>query len=382
MKSIYMDYAATTPVDPRVKQAMEPYWTDHFGNSSSGHTIGQDAARVIESARQNIADMLNAGPEEIVFTGSGSEADNMAIKGICYNMKDKGNHIITTNIEHSAVLKTCEFMKTQGFEVTFVPVAENGIVQLEDIKKAIKPETIFISVMHANNEIGTIQPVREIGLLAKENNILFHTDAVQTFGHIPIDVRNMNIDALAISAHKLYGPKGVGVLYLRNSVPVIPLIHGGGHENGRRSSTQNTPGIVGLAKAAEIAQQEMQNERKRLVEYRNKLWQLIKEQIKGVHMNGDPDERLPNNLNISIEKVEGESLLMNLDMEGVAVSSGSACSSGSGEPSHVLSALNLSDNLLRGSLRITIGRFTSEEEIHLTAEKLAAVVAHLRSLSS
>jgi len=382
MKSIYMDYAATTPVDPRVRQAMEPFWTEQFGNSSSGHTTGQNAARVIESARQNIANMLNARPEEIIFTGSGSESDNMAIKGIASSLKDKGNHIITTNIEHNAVLKTCEYMKTEGYKVTFVPVAENGIVKIDDIKKAISQKTVLISIMHANNEIGTIQPVQEIGKLARENKIFFHTDAVQTFGHIPIDVREMNIDALSISAHKLYGPKGVGVFYLRNHVPFTPLIHGGGHEEGRRSSTQNTPGIVGLAKAVDIARKEMQEEKKRLTEYRNRLWQIIQDRIEDVHMNGDPQKRLPNNLNISIEKVEGESLLMNLDMEGIAVSSGSACSSGSGKPSHVLTALNLPDNLLRGSLRITIGKYTSEEEIMQTAKKLSSVVAHLRSLSS
>jgi cysteine desulfurase len=382
MNRIYMDYAATTPTDPRVHQAMEPFWSDKFGNPSSIHSFGQEALEAVETARNNVAHLLKANPSEIVFTGGGTESDNAAIKGTAYALREKGNHIITDAVEHHAVLHACEFMASQGFEVTILPVDKNGIVDPSDVEKAITKNTILLSVMHANNEVGSLQPVSEIGAIAKKHAVLFHTDAVQTFGHQTIDVERMGIDLLSMSWHKCCGPKGVGALYIRKGTPFIPLIHGGGQERGRRSSTHNVTGIVGLGKATEIAGQEMDDEDQRIRNLRDRLRQRILGRIDGVHMNGHPEKRLANNLNISVESVEGEALLMNLDLEGIAASSGSACSSGSGEPSHVLKAIGLPPEWARGSLRLSLGRFSTQEEVDRTSEVLAQVVAHLRSLSS
>ena len=376
-----MDYAATTPVDPRVREAMDPYWCEKFGNPASIHSYGQENLEAVEAARKNVADLLNADPSEIVFTSSGTEADNTAIKSTGNALWKKGNHIITTAIEHPAVLRTCEFMARQGFQVTYLPVGKMGIVDPSDIKKAITKKTVLISIMHANNEVGSIQPLSEIGAIAKEKSILFHTDAVQTFGHLEIDVVKMNIDLLSLSAHKLYGPKGVGALYIKKGTPFVPLMHGGSQENGKRSSTLNVPGIVGLGKAAEIAQKEMKTEYQKITKLRNRLRDTILKRVDGIHLNGSPDKRLPNNLHISIENVEGESLLMNLDLEGIAASSGSACSSKSTEPSHVLTALGLSPEMARGSLRITLGRFTTEQDVDSVSDALVRIVHHLRSLS-
>ena len=381
MKRIYMDYAATTPVDPRVREAMDPYWCEKFGNPASIHSYGQENLEAVEAARKNVADLLNADPSEVVFTSSGTEADNTAIKSAGSALREKGNHIITTAIEHPAVLRTCEFMARQGFQVTYLPVGKMGIVDPSDIKKAITKKTVLISIMHANNEVGSIQPLSEIGAIAKEKSILFHTDAVQTFGHLEIDVVKMNIDLLSLSAHKLYGPKGVGALYIKKGTPFVPLMHGGSQENGKRSSTLNVPGIVGLGKAAEIAQKEMKTEYQKITKLRNRLRDTILKRVDGIHLNGSPDKRLPNNLHISIENVEGESLLMNLDLEGIAASSGSACSSKSTEPSHVLTALGLSPEMARGSLRITLGRFTTEQDVDSVSDALVRIVHHLRSLS-
>ena len=381
MKRIYMDYAATTPVDPRVLEAMIPYLREEFGNPSSIHSYGQESLEGVDGARQSVADLLGADPSEIVFTGSGTEADNMAIQGVCRALQNRGNHIITTSIEHHAVLRCCEFMASQGFEVTTVSVNKDGIVDPSDIGKSIKKGTILISVMHANNEIGTIQPISEIGKIARERGVLFHTDAVQSYGHIPIDVDAMSIDLLSLSAHKLYGPKGVGALYIREGTPIVSLIYGGEQEQGRRSSTHNVPGIVGLGEASRIAGQEMKQELKNITVLRDRFFRLIKENIPDVRLNGHPTTRLPNNLNLSIEHVEGEALLMNLDLEGIAVSSGSACSAGSGKPSHVLMALGLSETLARGSLRLTLGRYTTGEEIEQAAAVLARIVQKLRDLS-
>lgn len=381
MKRIYMDYAATTPVDHRVVEAMSPFFNERFGNPSSIHSFGQDALEAIECARKSVAVVLGADMPEIVFTSGGTEADNAAIQGVCHALKEKGNHIITSSIEHHAVLRCCEFMETQGFEVTYLPVSTDGFVDPEDFKKTITEKTVLISIMHANNEIGTVQPIREIGTIAKQRSIIFHTDAVQTFGHLDISVEEMGIDLLSISAHKLYGPKGIGALYIKKGIPFTPLIHGGGQEGGRRSSTHNVPGIVGLGRAAEIAGEEMSAEGKRVSSLRDRLLNRIQERIEGVHLNGHRIQRLPNNINMTIENVEGEAVLMNLDLEGIAVSSGSACSSGSEEPSHVLTALGLSMSLARGSLRITLGRYTTEEEVDHVVEVLTGVVHHLRSLS-
>jgi len=382
MKRIYMDYAATTPMDPRVLEAMEPYWSNKFGNPSSIHSFGQETLEAVENARRKVATLINATPSEIVFTSGGTEANNTAIKSTCYALREKGNHIITTAFEHHAVLHPCEFMKSQGFDVTFIPVGQDGIINPTDIEKAITQKTILISVMHANNEVGTIQPISEIGAIARKRSIIFHTDAVQTCGHIKIGPEKMNIDLLSLSAHKFYGPKGVGALYIRKGIPFLPFMHGGGQEGGRRSSTHNVPGIVGLGKAAEIAWQEMKTEYERISQLRDRLLDRILQQIEDVHLNGDRKKRLPNNINISVEHVEGEALLMNLDLEGIAVSTGSACSAGSQEPSHVLKALRLSREFARGSLRLTLGRFTTEEEVDRVSDVLTSAVKHLRSLSS
>lgn len=378
---IYLDYAATTPVDPRIRKVMEPFWTEIFGNASSIHGFGQDALEAMDRGRKQIASLLNAQPEEIIFTSGGTEADNTAIKSTAIALRKKGNHIITSAIEHPAVLRTCEFMETQGFVVTYLQADDKGVIDPGLVEKTIRPETILITVMHANNEIGTIQPIVEIGEIARKHNILFHTDAVQTFGHESIDLRDLPIDLLSLSAHKINGPKGIGALYLRKGTPFIPYLHGGGQEKGRRATTCNIPGIVGLGMAAEIAMQEMETENKRIQILRDRLLHIIQNKIDGVKLNGHPTQRLKNNIHLSIEGVEGESLLMNLDLEGIAASSGSACSSGSTEPSHVLTAIGLSAEQSRGSLRITLGRFTTEIEVDESAEKLEKVVTHLRSLS-
>jgi cysteine desulfurase len=382
MKSIYLDYAATTPLDPAVREAMQPYQESIFGNPSSVHRFGQESLEGIEQARPHVAALIGASSAEIVFTGSGTESDNAVIKSACLTQAKKGNHIITSVIEHKGVLSPCHFMETQGFDVTYLPVGPDGIVDPDGIKKAIRKKTILISIMHANNEIGTIQLLREIGLIAKENGILFHTDAVQTVGHLDINVRDLNLDFLSLSAHKLYGPKGVGALYIRQSVPFEPLLHGGGHEKGRRSSTHNVAGIVGLGKAAEIAAREFRSEGVRIGQLRNLLWKKLEESIPGIQLNGSMESRLPNNINLSIDDTEGESLVMNLDMEGFAVSSGSACSSGSGQISHVLAALGLEPERARGSLRITLGRYTTQEEIEKFGEVLPAIVRRLRSIAA
>ena len=382
MNRIYLDYAATTPADERVLEAMKPYWNERFGNPSSIHGFGRETLEAVEQSRSIIATGLNADPSEIIFTGSGTESDNTAIKSTATASSAKGGHIITSAIEHHAVLHSCEFLESLGFQVTYLPVDGQGILDPSDVESAVTDRTVLITVMFANNEIGTIQPVAEIGAIAKKNGIPFHTDAVQAFGHVPIDVQAMNIDILSLSAHKLYGPKGVGALYLRKGTPFVPFMHGGAQEAGRRSSTHNVTGIVGLGKAAEIALSEMEPENRKTAALRDKLQERILRTIEGIHVNGHPERRLPNNLNLSIERVEGESLLMNLDIEGIAGSSGSACSSGSTEPSHVLTALGLPPERSRGSLRLSLGRFTTQGEIDTTAEILEKVVRHLRSLSS
>jgi len=382
MNRIYLDHAATTPVDPRVRQAMEPYFEYTFGNPSSIHGFGQDALVAVENARKEVAKLLVADPQEIVFTSGGTESDNAAILSACRTFREKGNHIVTTAIEHHAVLHTCRFMKEQGFDVSVVPVSTEGIVDPDDIRKALTKKTILVSVMHANNEIGTIQPLREIGAIARTNSVCFHTDAVQTFGHIPVGADDLHLDFLSLSGHKLYGPKGIGALYIRKGTPFSPLIHGGGQEKNRRSSTHNVPGIVGLGKAAELARTEMTEENQRIKALRNRLHETIGRNTEGVRLNGHAVLRLANNLNLSIDRVDGESLLMRLDMEGIAVSSGSACGSASGEPSHVLLALGLSPEQARGSIRITLGRPTTEAEVDRIADVLKKTVGELRSLAS
>ncbi|MCG2677086.1 cysteine desulfurase NifS [bacterium] len=381
MRRIYLDHAATTPTDPRVVKAMLPYFTKSFGNPSSIHSFGQEGKRAIEEVRDRVANLIGAKSEEIVFTSGGTEADNFALKGVAFANEKKGNHIITTAIEHPAVIEACKFLEKRGFKVTYLPVDRDGLVNPEDVKKAITDKTILISVMHANNEIGTIEPIAEIGKIAQEREIYFHTDAVQTTGHLPIDVDKLNVDLLSMSSHKFYGPKGAGALYIRKGTRVISFIHGGEQERRRRASTENVPGIVGFGRAVEIAKEEMDEEGKRLASLRNRLIKGILERIEEVRLNGHPEKRLPNNVNVSVEFVEGESMLLNLDLAGIAVSTGSACSSSTLEPSHVLLAIGLSPVIAHGSLRLTLGRGTEEEDIDQVLEVLPKIIQRLRAMS-
>ena len=381
MNRIYLDYAATTPTDPEVLKAMEPYFFKEFGNPSSIHSYGQEAKKAIEDSRQNLSSFLGAKPEEIVFTSGGTESNNFAVKGVAFGMEKKGNHIITSVIEHHAISEPCKFLEKRGFKVTYVGVDKYGLVSPDDIKKAITDKTILISLMHANNEIGTIQPIAEIGKIAKESGVYFHTDAVQTVGHVPVKVDDLGVDLLSLSAHKFYGPKGVGALYIRKGTRVERFMHGGDQEKGRRASTHNTPGIVGLGAAIGLCQLKMQEEAKFQIALRDKLIKEIQEKIPEVYLNGHPTKRLPNNVNFSIKYIEGESILLNLDMLGIAASTGSACTSTSLEPSHVLLAIGLSHEIAHGSLRITMGRWTKEEEIDYLLGHLPKVVEKLRAMS-
>jgi len=381
MKRIYLDYAATTPTHPEVVKAMLPYFTEEFGNPSSIHSYGQEAKGAIEEARAKVADLIGARSEEIIFTSGGTEADNFAIKGAAFANESRGNHIITSSIEHHAVIESCKFLEKRGFKVTYLPEDEHGLVDPEDVRKAITGKTILISVMHANNEVGTIEPIAEISKIAKEAGIYLHTDAVQTVGHIPVDVNELGVDLLAMSAHKLYGPKGTGALYIRKGTKLVSFMHGGEQERRRRASTENVPGIVGFGRAAELAQQEIGGEVERLTYLRDKLITGLLEQIDHTRLNGHPIKRLPNNVNISVDFVEGESMLLNLDLEGICASTGSACSSQSLEPSHVLLAMGLSHEQAHGSLRFSLGKWTTEEEINRVLEVLPQVVAKLRAMS-
>jgi cysteine desulfurase len=379
--NIYFDNAATTKVREEVFNEMRPFLESQYGNPSSIYTIARESKVPMEKAREQVAKALGAEPMEIYFTGSGTEADNWAIKSIAESKKSKGNHIITTNIEHHAVLHTCEYLEKNGYEVTYLPVNEKGLVTAEQVKDAIKDETILISIMFANNEIGTIMPIKEIGKIAKEKGILLHTDAVQAVGHVPIDVNELNIDLLTLSAHKLYGPKGVGALYARKGIVLRPFIHGGAQERGRRAGTENVAGIVGLGKAIELMEEEMEEEMTRLTALRNRAIDGLTSKIPYCRLNGDRDSRLPGNLNLSFEFIEGESMLLLLDMKGIAASSGSACTSGSLDPSHVLLAIGLPHEKAHGSLRISLGRYNTKEEIEYLIETLPPIVERLREMS-
>jgi cysteine desulfurase len=381
VKRIYLDYAATTPTHPEVIKAMLPYFTESFGNPSSIHSYGQEAKDAVERARSKVAALIGAKSEEIVFTGSGTEADNFAVNGVALSRQGKGNHVITSSIEHHAVLETCKFLEKQGFSVTYLTVDRYGMVDPNDVKKAITKKTILVSIMHANNECGTIEPVAQIGNTAREAEIYFHTDAVQTVGHIPLDVNKLNVDLLSISAHKLYGPKGVGALYIRKGTRISSFMHGGNQERGRRASTENVPGIVGFGKAAEIAQQEMLEEAQKLTALRDRLIEGILRGIEYTQLNGHPVTRLPNNVNVSINYVEGESILLNLDLDGICASTGSACTSADLEPSHVLVAMGLPHLQAHSSLRFTLGKWTTEEETNKVLEVLPGIVSKLRAMS-
>lgn len=378
---IYLDHAATTPVKPEVLEAMLPYFTRKFGNASSIYTLGRESKKAIEEARDRTALALGAQSREIFFTGSGTEADNWAIKGVAYANRQKGNHIITTAIEHHAILHTCQYLESDGFEVTYLPVDENGLVSADAVKAAIKPNTILITIMFANNEIGTIQPISEIGKAAREKGIYFHTDAVQAVGNVKINVEEMNIDLLSLSAHKFYGPKGIGALYIRKGTKITSFLHGGAQERGRRASTENVAAVVGLGKAIELASQNLDEYNKKLMALRDHAIAEITKNIPFVRLNGDRNSRLPGNVNFSFEFIEGESLLLMLDMKGIAASSGSACTSGSLDPSHVLLAIGLPHEIAHGSLRLTFGEENTMEDLDYVLEVLPAIVQRLREMS-
>ncbi|MCI7029382.1 MAG: cysteine desulfurase NifS [Clostridium sp.] len=382
MKTTYMDYSATTYVKPEVLDAMMPFFTEKFGNPSSFYGISRETKMAVDNARAQVAKAINCDPNEVYFTGGGSEADNWAIKGIATAHMKKGNHIITTKIEHHAVLHTCEFLEKFGFEVTYLDVNEEGFVDLKQLEEAITDKTILVSIMFANNEIGTIQPIKEIGALCREKKVLFHTDAVQAVGSVPVDVKEMNIDLLSLAGHKLYGPKGIGALYIRRGVRIDNLIHGGGQERGRRAGTENIPGVVGLGKAIEIATENIEENRARLTVLRDKLIDGILERIPYARLNGPRgDKRLPGNSNISFEFIEGESILLSLDFEGICASSGSACTSGSLDPSHVLLAIGLPHEKAHGSLRTTLGAASTEEDVEKLLNELPPIIERLRNMS-
>ena len=381
-KVIYLDHAATTATRPEVLEAMLPYFTENYGNPSSIYELGSKNKQIVTESREIIGKALGTDAQNIYFTAGGSEADNWALVAAAEAFKNKGNHIITSKIEHHAILHTCEYLeKERGFEVTYVDVDEHGILKLDELKKAIRPTTILITVMFANNEIGTIQPVKEIGVIAHEHGILFHTDAVQAFGQIPSDVDAMNIDMLSGSGHKLNGPKGIGFLYIRKGVKIRSFIHGGAQERKRRAGTENVPGIVGLGKAVEIAVRTMDERIKKETELRDYLIGRILKEIPYTRLNGDSEKRLPNNANFSFQFIEGESLLIMLDMAGICGSSGSACTSGSLDPSHVLLAIGLPHEIAHGSLRLTLGEDNTKEEMDYVVEKVKGIVERLRSMS-
>lgn len=380
-KIIYLDHAATTPVRKEVLEAMIPYFCQKYGNPSSIYSLGRESKKAIEEARETMSSIIGAQPREIFFTGSGTEADNWAIKGVAYANRKKGKHIITTAIEHHAVLHACQYLENDGFEVTYLPVDSDGLVTAEQVKAAIRPDTVLVSIMFANNEIGTIQPIAEIGKVTREKGVYFHTDAVQAMGNVNINVSEMNIDLLSMSAHKFYGPKGVGALYINKNVKITNFIHGGAQERGRRASTENVAGIVGMAKALEIAAANMEQHNKKLMALRERTIKEIQEKIPFVRLNGHREKRLPGNVNFTFEFIEGESLLLMLDMKGIAASSGSACTSGSLDPSHVLLAIGLPHELAHGSLRITFGDENTDEEVDYLIDVLSPIVHRLREMS-
>lgn len=381
MKQVYLDYCATAPVREQVIETMLPYFSNIFANASSLHTLGQKARKAVEDARISIANVIGADPEEVYFTSGGTEDDNLAIKGIAYTYLEKGKHIITSSIEHPAVLNCCRYLEDEGYEVTYVPVGRHGLISPESIRDALTPQTILVSIMLANNEVGTIQPIKEIGKITKERGIPLHTDAVQAVGKIPIKIDKLNVDLLSISGHKIYGPKGVGALYIRKGLPITPLMHGGHHEMDFRAGTENVAGIVGLAKAFELANKEREDFTHRMKYLRDILENGIKEKIEDVYLNGHPEKRLPNILNISFRGVEGKSLLFALDAKGIAVSTGSACSSGTLDPSHVLVAMGVPYELAQGSIRFSFGHLNNEHDVRYVLEVLSEVVKQLRKMS-
>jgi cysteine desulfurase len=381
LKRVYLDYASTTPVAPEVAAAMQPFLNELFGNPANAHSFGREAKKAVEHARESVALMIGAKPHEIVFTSGGTESNNAAIKGIAHANRSRGSHIITSSIEHHSVLASCEFLEASGLTVTYLPADANGVVAPEQVLKAITPKTILISIMHANNEIGTMQPVDEIGSLARKKGITFHTDAVQTAGHVPVNVDVLNIDMLSASAHKFYGPKGAGFLYIRSGTRFSPFMHGGTQEKSRRASTHNVPGIAGLGRAAELAVENIPDEMDRVILLRGRVISGILGNIKGSRLNGHPSMRLPGNVNVSFTNVEGELLLQQLDEQGIACSSGSACSTDSLGPSHVLTAIGLPPDLVTGSLRISLGKYVKDEDLGYFLEVLPKAVKKVRAMT-
>ena len=379
--TVYLDYAATTYVKPEVLEEMLPYFTQKFGNPSSFYSISRENRMAIDKARAQVAKALNCDVNEVYFTGGGSEADNWAIKGIASAHKNKGNHIITTKIEHHAVLHTCQYLEKHGFEVTYLDVDDKGLVNLEELKNAITDKTILVSIMFANNEIGTIEPITQLGEICRERKIFFHTDAVQAVGNVAIDVKDMNIDLLSLAGHKIYGPKGVGVLYIRKGIKIDNLIHGGSQERNRRAGTENIPGVVGLGKAIELATDNLEEHRNKMIALRDRLIEgLLK--VPYTRLNGaEGDKRLPGNVNVCFEFVEGESILLSLDFKGICASSGSACTSGSLDPSHVLLAIGLPHEIAHGSLRLTLGEGSKEEDVDYVLEVIPPIIERLRNMS-
>ncbi len=382
MRKVYLDYSATTPVKKEVLETMLPYFSEEFGNPSSLYEIGAEVKKALGKARKQVAELINADEKEIFFTSGGTESDNWAILGVADTKKAKGKHIITTKVEHHAVLHTCEFLEKHGYEITYLDIDSNGFVRPEDLEKAIREDTVLVSVMLVNNEIGTIQPVKELVKVAKAHGVLFHTDAVQALGNCPIDVKDLGVDMLSASAHKIYGPKGVGALYIKKGLNIGSSQHGGAQENKKRAGTENTPGIVGFGKAAEIAKKNLKEHIERTTKLRNYLIDRVLTEIEDTFLNGDREKRHPGNANLTFEYIEGEAMLLMLDMQGVSVSTGSACSSASLTPSHVLSALGIPVEKIHGTLRMTVGDFTTKEDIDYTVDILKTVVKRLREVSS
>lgn len=378
---IYLDNAATTRVKPEVVEAMKPYFEEMYGNPASMYTFAGKVKKSVDESREAIAEFLGANPNEIYFTGGGSESDNWAIKATAFAKREKGKHIITSKIEHHAVLHTCEYLEKLGFEVTYLDVDENGVVDLEQLEASIREDTILISIMFANNEIGTIEPIKKIGEIARKHNVIFHTDAVQAYGHVPIDVKELHIDLLSASGHKINGPKGIGILYINESVKIGAFIHGGAQERGRRAGTHNTPGIVGFGKATRLAAESLERRAKYESELRDYLIRRVLDEVPYTRLNGHPSERLSNNANFSFRFIEGESLLIMLDQKGICASSGSACTSGSLDPSHVLLAIGLPHEIAHGSLRLTLSEETTKEEIDSVVDEIKKIVERLRSMS-
>lgn len=381
MRKVYFDHSATTAMDAEVLEAMLPFMREKYGNPSSIHSFGREVKVALEEARESVAEFLKIRAADIYFTSGGTESDNMAIKGVAYQLKSKGKHIITSKIEHHAVLHTCEALKNEGFEVTYVAPDKYGIVHPESVAEAIREDTILISIMHANNEVGTINPIDKIGKIASEKGVLFHCDAVQSFGKLPIDLSRLPVDLLSVSGHKIYGPKGVGILYIKKGVRLEKILFGGEHERGRRPGTENIPGIIGLAKAVDLRSSRMKNDSKQVKKLRDNFYEKIMEKLPRVHLNGHPEKRLSGHLNLSFQGIEGEALLLSLDLKGVAASSGSACTSGSIDPSHVLSGMGVKPELAQSSIRFTLGKDNTQEDVDYALEILPEIVERLRRMS-